>query len=107
MPQLVQPIVDRPRFRNDSPEGIGRHAKADRYTNAFNPRELPDVRALAAHERDVRSVDLLDIQHVTIRAHPHVAAPGPEDLASGTFFPSLRLYGTPLGLPQVPRCATT
>ena len=66
--QPIEPIVDRRRFRHDPPEGVRRHAKAGRHANAFDPRKLSQVRALAADERDLRLVDLLEIQHVA--AHP-------------------------------------
>src|SRR6202035_4081361 len=62
----VEPIVERRRFRHDPPEGARRHAKASRHANAFDPRQLPQVRALAANERDLRLVDLLETQHVAL-----------------------------------------
>jgi hypothetical protein len=34
----------------------------------FDPRKLPQVRALAANDRDLRLVNLLETQHVA--AHP-------------------------------------
>ena len=66
--QPIEPIVDRRRFRHDPPEGVRRHAEASRHADAFDPRELPQVRALAADDRDLRLVDLLETQHVA--AHP-------------------------------------
>ena len=66
--QPIEPIVDRRRFRHDPLEGVRRHAKASRHTEAFDPRKLPQVRALAANDRDLRLVDLLETQHVA--AHP-------------------------------------
>ena len=66
--QPIEPFVDRRRFRHDPLEGVRRHAKAGRHTNAFDPRELPQVRALATNDRDLRPVDLLEAQHVA--AHP-------------------------------------
>ena len=66
--QPIEPIVDRRRFRHDPPEGVRRHAKASRHADAFDPRKLPQVRALAANDRDLRPVDLLETQHVA--AHP-------------------------------------
>ena len=66
--QLIEPIVDRRRFRHDPPEGVRRHAEAGRHADAFDPRQPAQVRALAADDRDLRLVDLLKIQHVA--AHP-------------------------------------
>ena len=66
--QPIKPFVDRRRFRHDPPEGIRRHTEASRYADAFDPRKLPQVRALAANDRDLRLVDLLETQHVV--AHP-------------------------------------
>ena len=66
--QPIEPIVDRRRFRHDPLEGVRRHAKASRHADAFDPRKLPQVRALAANDRDLRLVDLLETQHVA--AHP-------------------------------------
>ena len=64
--QPIEPIVDRRRVRHDPPESVRRHAKASRHTNAFDPRKLPQVRALAANDRDLRLVNLLKIQHVLL-----------------------------------------
>ena len=64
--QLIEPIVDRRRFRHDPPEGVRRHAEATRHADAFDPRQPAQVRALAAHDRDLRLVDLLKIQHVLL-----------------------------------------
>ena len=64
--QLIEPIVDRRRFRHDPPEGVRRHAEAGRHADAFDPRQLPQVRALAADDRDLRLVNLLKIQHVLL-----------------------------------------
>jgi hypothetical protein len=66
--QPIKPIVHRPRFRHDPPEGIRRHTEASRYADAFDPRKLPQMHALAANDRDLRLVDLLETQHVV--AHP-------------------------------------
>ena len=46
--QPIEPFVDRRRFRHDPPKGVRRHAEASRYADAFDPRKLPQVRALAA-----------------------------------------------------------
>ena len=64
--QPIEPIVDRWRLRHDPPEGVRRHAEARRHADAFDPRELPQVRALAADDRDLRLVDLLETQHVAV-----------------------------------------
>ena len=48
------------RFRHDPPEGLRRHAEAGRHADAFDPRELPQVRALATNDCDLRPVDLLE-----------------------------------------------
>ena len=67
--QPVEPIVDRRRFRHDPLKGVRRHAKASRHADAFDPRKLPQVRALAANDRDLRLVDLLETQHVGSFGH--------------------------------------
>jgi hypothetical protein len=75
--QLIEPIVDRRRFRHGAPVRVRRHAKASRYADAFDPRNLPQVCALAANDCDLRLVDLLETQHVA--AHPStfpIASPG-------------------------------
>ena len=64
--QPIELIVDRRRVCHDPPEGVRRHAKASRHADAFDPRKLPQVRALAANERDLRLVDLLETQHVAL-----------------------------------------
>ena len=64
--QPIEPLVDRRRVRHDPPEGVRRHAEAGRHADAFDPRKLPQVRALAANERDLRLVDLLETQHVAL-----------------------------------------
>jgi len=66
--QPIEPIVDRRHFRHDPLEGARRDAKASRHADAFDPRKLPQVRALAAHERDLRLVDFPEIQDIA--AHP-------------------------------------
>ena len=64
--QLIEPIVDRRRFRHDPPEGARRHAKASRHADAVDPRQRPQVRALAANDRDLHLVNLLKTQHVLL-----------------------------------------
>ena len=66
--QSIEPIVDRRRSRHDPPKRLRRHAEAGRHADAFDPRQLPQVRALAADDRDLRLVDLMETQHVA--AHP-------------------------------------
>jgi len=36
--QLIEPIVDRRRFRHDPSEGVRRYAKASRHADAVDPR---------------------------------------------------------------------
>ncbi len=62
--QPVEPIVERRRLRHDPLERVRRHAIAGRHTDALDSRKLPQMRALAADERDLRLVDLLEPQHV-------------------------------------------
>ena len=64
--QPIKPIIDRRRFRHDPPERVRCHTEAGRHADAFDPRELPQVRALATNERDLRPVDLLETQHVAV-----------------------------------------
>jgi hypothetical protein len=71
--QLIEPVFDRGRFRHDPLERVRRHAEAGRHADAFDPRQLPEVRALAAHDRDLRLVDLLEIQNVPV----HSLSPDP------------------------------
>src|SRR5208282_6430615 len=78
--QLIEPIVDRRRFRHDPPEGVRRHAKASRHADAVDPRQRPQVRALAANDRDLHLVNLLKTQYVllahrdTSEAHTRTSA---------------------------------
>jgi hypothetical protein len=92
--QPIEPVVDRRRISHDPPEGVRRHAEARGHADAFDPRELPQVRALAADDRDLRLVDLLETQHT------HSPAPISSVLACGR-----RLCGTPGGLKQAPPVA--
>ena len=62
--QPIEAIVDRRGFPHDPPERVRRHAEAGRHADALDPRELPQVRALAAGDRDLRRVDLFETQHV-------------------------------------------
>ena len=66
--QLIEPIVDRRRFRQDPPEGVRRHAEAGRHADAVDPRQSAQLRALAADERDLRLVNLVKTQHVAARS---------------------------------------
>ena len=68
--QPIEPIVDRRRLRHDPPEGVRRHAEARRHADAVDPRQLAQVRALAADDRDLRLVDLFETHHVAVvRTH--------------------------------------
>ena len=80
--QPIEPIVDRRRFRHDPLEGVRRHAKASRHADAFDPRKLPQVRALAANDRDLRLVDLLETQHVVLLRHARTVRHDPGLAAS-------------------------
>ena len=64
----TQPIVDRRCVRQDPLESVRRHAKARRHSDAFDSRKLPQARPLAANDRDLRLVNLLEVQHVA--SHP-------------------------------------
>ena len=69
-------------------EGVRRHAEAGRHADAFDPRKLPQVRALAANDRDPGLIDLPEIQHVA--AHP-TTSPELTDSAPLRFFtPAVR-----------------
>ena len=68
--QPIEPIVDRRRLRHDPPEGVRRHAEPGRHADAVDPGQLSQVRALAADERDLRRVDLLEPHHVS--GHPRL-----------------------------------
>ena len=54
--------------RHDSFEGVGRHAESGWYVDAFDPRQLSQVRAFTADDRDLRLVDVVEVQHVAV--HP-------------------------------------
>ncbi len=83
--QLIEPIVDRRRFGHDPPEGIRRHAEAGRHADPLDPRELPQVRSLAANDRNLRSVDLLETQHVAVRlVGVHLVASNVETVSHST-----------------------
>ncbi len=64
----IEPIVDRRCFCQDPLEGVRRHAKARRHPDALDPRKLPEARPLAPNDRDLRLVNLLEVQHVA--THP-------------------------------------
>jgi hypothetical protein len=64
--QPIEQIVDRRGLRHHPPEGVRRHTKARRHAGAFDLRKLPQVRALAANDRDLRLVDLWESQHVAV-----------------------------------------
>ena len=48
--QPIEPIVDRRRLGQDAPEGVRRHAETGRHADAVDPRQLPQVRALATQQ---------------------------------------------------------
>ncbi len=64
MVRRISALSDRRGFRHDPLEGVRRHAKASRHAEAFDPRKLPQVRALAANDRDLRLANFLEAQHV-------------------------------------------
>jgi hypothetical protein len=66
--QPVELVVDRRRVLDGSPEGVGRHAEAGRHADALDPRQLAQVHALAADDRDLRPVDLPEIEQVAAHA---------------------------------------
>jgi hypothetical protein len=83
--------IDRRRFAHDPLERARRDAEARRHADAFDARKLPEVRALAADDRDLRRVDLLKAQH-THRTAPFAAC-------------GERVWSTPRGLKQAPPAA--
>jgi hypothetical protein len=83
-------------LRQDAPEGGRGHAEARRHLDAVDPRERTQLRALAAHERHLRLVDLVDSNHYMLLDAHGVA---PSSLCGG------RLCGTPPGLKQAPLVA--
>src|SRR3954447_23634583 len=95
--QPIQPLVDRWRLGQDPPEGVRRHAEGGWYTDALDPRKLPQVRALAADDRDLRPVDLCEIQDRRMLPSAHRVAPF---VACGE-----RVSSTPGGLKQAPLAA--
>ena len=58
--QSIEQIADRRRLRHDPPEGVRRDAEASRHADPFDPRKLPQVRRLAADDRDLCLVDLME-----------------------------------------------
>ncbi len=66
------------RARDGSPEGVRRHAEPGRHDDAIDARELAELRALAADDPELSTVDLLQSQHVGASGNPlraHRAAP--------------------------------
>src|SRR3712207_7014276 len=53
--QLIEPIVDRRRFRHDPPEGVRRHAKASRHADAVDPRQPAQARRSEEHTSELQS----------------------------------------------------
>ena len=64
--QLIEPVVDRRRRCDDPPERVRGHAEASRHVDAVDPRQNSQVRALAADERELRLVNLVQTQHVLL-----------------------------------------
>jgi hypothetical protein len=60
---------------DDPLEGVRRHAEAGRHADAFHARKLPQMRGLAAHDRNLRLVDPSESQDVATRHDSHDAAP--------------------------------
>src|SRR5204863_1375337 len=95
--------------------GVRRHTKARRHTDASDVRQLPQVRALAADDRDLRRVDLLETQHVAVG----LEGVDPRRIASSDHRRMLlrahrvapfaacgeRVWSTPRGLKQAPPAA--
>jgi hypothetical protein len=63
--QPIKPIAERP-CRHDPVESVRRHAVASRDANAFDPRQLSQVRTLAANHRHLCPVDGMKIQDVAV-----------------------------------------
>jgi hypothetical protein len=111
--QPIEPIVDRRGFRHDPPERVRRHTEARRHADALDLRKLPQVRALAANDRELRLVDLLQAQHVAVG----LEGVDPRQIASSDHRRMLlgahrvapfvacgeRVWSTPRGLKQAPR----
>src|ERR687898_889328 len=83
--QPIQPILNRRRLLHDPPEAVRRHAKASRHADAFHPRKLSYVRALAAGDCDLRLVDLPETQQVA--AHPFTFPFSPRRASRFSFAP--------------------
>jgi hypothetical protein len=64
--QLVEPVVDGRRLGHDPPEGVRRDAEAGRHVDAVDPGQRPEMRALAADDRDLALVDLGETPHVPL-----------------------------------------
>jgi hypothetical protein len=96
--QPIEQAGDRRRLRHHLPEGARRHAEARRHPDAFDLRERCQMGALAAGDRGLRPVDLVEAHHVAIRrrmlVHTHRAAPF---VVCGE-----RVWSRPGGLKQAP-----
>ena len=64
----MEPFIDRRHRRHDPTEGGRGHAEAGRHADAFDARELPELRTLAADNGAFGPVDLFESQHVAV--HP-------------------------------------
>ena len=76
--QPIESIVDRRRVRDDPPEGDRRHTEAGRHADTLDPRELSEVRALAADDCNLGPVDVLEAEHIA--AHPSILGANPYEL---------------------------
>src|SRR5205807_6085831 len=85
--QPTQPMVKRWRILRDSPKGVRCHAKASRHPDAFDPRKLSQVRALAADDCNLCLVDLLETEHVA--AHPFTFPSALSGLSRFSFAPPI------------------
>ena len=74
--QLLEPLAERWRTRDDPPEGVRRHDEPVRYPDAADPHQLPEVGTLATRDRGLCPVEFLELHHVTAqpRSSPHVVA---------------------------------
>ena len=94
--QRIEPTADSRGSRQDAPEGGRGQAEAWGHLDAVDARERTQLRALAAHERRLRLVDLVDSNHQMLLDAHGVA---PSSSCGG------RLCGTPRGLKQAPLVA--
>jgi len=65
MRQSIQTIVERRHGLENLAKGARRDAEAGRNADTRDSRQLGQMRALAAGNRDLRMAELLEIQHAT------------------------------------------